>query len=237
MFRSTSCERCSTPTTWADRVLAPECAPGRRAAWAGLPHVPPHPARLCSPRVAMSCRCSGGSGITPRSFTLDTYVHLLRDGDLGEPLAPLTEGKQHEQTTVQEDRERIREPRVRPRNLRLAGQTPNSPRCPQKADWVYGTEGRELESLRARHRKSCTLGLFVCGGRPRSVAAWRSGQAQGQDPAPPRVWRPVHGRRGSSGRGVDGLHSPFCFRNSRADMRPLLAAGGGRPESARCPRS
>ena len=34
----------------------------------------------------------------------------------------------------------------------------------------YGTEGREFESLRARHRKSCTRGLFVCLGRPRSFA-------------------------------------------------------------------
>src|ERR1700733_4079938 len=36
---------------------------------------------------------------------------------------------------------------------------------------VYGTEGREFESLRARHRRSCTRGLFVCWGRPRSFAS------------------------------------------------------------------
>jgi integrase len=76
------------PDNLADRVLAPAC---RRAGveWAGF-HTFRH-------TVASRLFAQGRNVVQMQrwlghhspSFTLDTYVHLL-DGDLGEPLAPLT---------------------------------------------------------------------------------------------------------------------------------------------------
>ena len=52
-------------------------------------HVPYVPAHMrvdaVRPRAATPSRSSGGSGITPRAFTLETYIHLLSD-ELDAPL-------------------------------------------------------------------------------------------------------------------------------------------------------
>jgi integrase len=76
------------PDNLADRVLSPAC---KRAGveWAGF-HTFRH-------TVASRLFAQGRNVVQVQrwlghhspSFTLDTYVHLL-DGDLGEPLAPLT---------------------------------------------------------------------------------------------------------------------------------------------------
>jgi len=87
VFRSTVASVLD-PDNLADRVLAPACA---RAGvpWAGF-HTFRH-------TVASRLFAQGRNVVQVQrwlghhspSFTLDTYVHLL-DGDLGEPLAPLT---------------------------------------------------------------------------------------------------------------------------------------------------
>ena len=76
------------PDNVADRVLAPACA-AAGAEWAGF-HTFRH-------TVASRLFAEGRNVVQVQrwlghhspSFTLDTYVHLL-DGDLGEPLSPLT---------------------------------------------------------------------------------------------------------------------------------------------------
>ncbi|MFL5862160.1 MAG: tyrosine-type recombinase/integrase [Solirubrobacteraceae bacterium] len=76
------------PDNVAERVLAPACA-AAGVEWAGF-HTFRH--------TVASRLFAGGRNVVQvqrwlghhsPSFTLDTYVHLL-DGDLGEPLAPLT---------------------------------------------------------------------------------------------------------------------------------------------------
>ncbi len=87
VFRSTVASVLD-PDNLADRVLAPACAQAG-VPWAGF-HTFRH-------TVASRLFAQGRNVVQVQrwlghhspSFTLDTYVHLL-DGDLGEPLAPLT---------------------------------------------------------------------------------------------------------------------------------------------------
>ena len=87
MFRSTV-GTILDPDNVADRVLAPACA-AAGVEWAGF-HTFRH-------TVASRLFAEGRNVVQVQrwlghhspSFTLDTYVHLL-DGDLGEPLSPLT---------------------------------------------------------------------------------------------------------------------------------------------------
>ena len=73
-----------------------------------LPHVPPH-CRVVFAQGRNVVQVQRWLGHHSPSFTLDTYVHLL-DGDLGEPLAPLTTNST---TNNGQEIAAIREARVR----------------------------------------------------------------------------------------------------------------------------
>jgi integrase len=147
VFRSTVASVLD-PDNLADRVLAPACAQAG-VPWAGF-HTFRH-------TVASRLFAQGRNVVQVQrwlghhspSFTLDTYVHLL-DGDLGEPLAPLTTN-----STTNQEIAAIREARVRHDEMSksaISRTNTEQPKMSAKADSVYGTEGREFESLRARSR-------------------------------------------------------------------------------------
>ena len=87
--------RCSTPTTWR-RECSRQRAKAPVSSGPASTRFATRSPRGCSPKVAMSCRCSAGSAIT-RPALRSTPTSTCSTIDLGEPLIAV-HGDQHHRT-------------------------------------------------------------------------------------------------------------------------------------------